>query len=186
MIVDEFFSDPHYTRQLINSVEMRDEKYDDGVTYPNIARLPDAVENEILRNMKFVVGHGFSPVLQFARYSFKGVTPPHWAHSDRNISQYLALIYLNDNKEAGKFGTVTLKHKQFGMEHHPTTDLLKDVLITHANKKDEWLVTFECPGTFNRCLILNADLIHASRGEFGSTKDDGRLVVSVFFNLEYP
>jgi hypothetical protein len=44
-------------------------------------------------------------------------------------------------------------------------------------------VTFECPAKFNRCFILDASLIHAALGEYGETKEDGRLVISVFFNV---
>lgn len=167
-------------------MDMRDEKYKDGVTYPNIARLPESVVAEIYENLQTIVGPAFTPVLSFARYSFKDGNPPHWAHSDRNIAQFLALIYLNDDKEAEKFGTCTLKHRELRFESHPDTDLEKQVLISHANKRDEWDVTFECPARYNRCFILNADLVHAAMGEYGSSRDNSRLVVSVFFNLEYP
>jgi hypothetical protein len=183
MIFDEFFAEPLRTKALINTMEMQDETYEDGVTYPNIAHLPLSVKDEIQKNMKQLVGPGFKEVLSFARYSFKDVVPPHWAHSDRNIAQFLALIYLNDDKESERFGTVCLRHKELGFETHPEKDFEKTALLGHANMRDEWEITFACPGRFNRCFILNADLIHAAMGEYGSRKEDGRLVVSVFFNL---
>lgn len=185
MIFDDFFKEPKRARALINQMEMRDEKYKDGVTYPNISRLPESVLDEIYTNMQFIVGPAFTPVLSFARYSFKGGNPPHWAHSDRNIAQFLGLIYLNEDAEAQRLGTCTLRHKELGFESHPDGEFERDILIGHANKRDMWEVTFECPAKFNRCLILNADLIHAAMGEHGSTKADGRLVVSCFFNLVY-
>lgn len=185
MIFDEFFEDPRRAKALINMQDMEDVKYDDGVTYPNIAHLPDSVAAEIKKNMHQIVGPAFTPVLSFARYTFEDTKPPHWAHSDGNIARFLALIYLNDGPDAEKFGTAVLKHKEFNFETHPTDDFQKEILLGHANKKDEWQITFECPARFNRCLLLNADLVHASMGEYGKDRGDGRLVISVFFDLVY-
>jgi hypothetical protein len=56
MIFDDFFEHPLTTRDIINAAEMESVKYDDGVTYPNIVRLPSSVENEILNNLKKVFG----------------------------------------------------------------------------------------------------------------------------------
>ncbi len=178
MIFDDFFKDPYRAKALINQMDMSDETYKDGVTYPNIARLPESVVDEIYTNMAFIVGPAFQPVLSFARYSFEGGNPPHWAHSDRQIANYLALIYLSEGA-----GTCVLRHKAMDFESHPESELKRAILLSHANKRDEWEVTYECPGRFNRCFILNADLIHAAVGEYGFTRRDGRLVVSVFFNL---
>lgn len=184
MIFDDFFAYPDRSKALINLQPMEHVEYEDGVTYPNIAVLPPIVQAEITHKLKRVFGPGVTEVLSFARYSFAGVTPPHWAHSDRNIAQFLALIYLNEGQD--NFGTCTLKHKIFGFETHPDTDFHKQVLLVDANIKSEWEVTFHCPARFNRLFIINADLIHAAMGEYGSTKEDGRLVVSFFFNANVP
>lgn len=181
MIFDDFFKDPRRAKALINMQEMKDIPYVDGVTYPNIAQLPPSVHQEMCDNLRTVVGPAFKEVISFARYSFESTHPPHWAHSDHEIAQFLALIYLNESEE---LGTCCLKHSELGFETHPQTDFHKQVLISHANYRQEWEQTFVCPGRFNRCLILNTELIHAAVGQFGSTRDDGRLVISVFFNLE--
>lgn len=183
MIFEDFFNNPHQTKRLIDSGDMRDEVYADGVIYPNIIRLPLPVEDEAYLNLSILLGP-IVPVLSFARYSFSNVKPPHWAHSDREIAQYVALIYLNDREDAEKFGTCTLRHKWYGLETHPHNNLLKSVLIADANRKNMWDVTFTCPGRFNRIFILNTELIHAACGEYGRSKEDGRLVVSVFFNFK--
>ena len=184
MIFDDFFKDPVKTKALVDQQEMKDVKYDlDGVVYPAVARLPESVEIEIQNNMRQIVGPRFDPVLAFARYSFKDVKPPHWAHSDNNISQFLALIYLNEDAETRNDGTVVLKHKEFKFESHPETDFHKQILLHHANSKEEWEETFRCPARFNRIFILNARLVHAAAGQYGSNRMDGRLVISVFFNL---
>lgn len=186
MIFDDFFKNPARTKALINSQEMFDAKYTDGVTYPNIAKLPDSVMDEIEENLRLIVGPRFTHVLSFARYSFADTKPPHWAHSDYNIAQFLGLIYLNDDAESFNAGTAVLRHKEFKFETHPESEFHKQILLHHANSRDEWEITFECPGRFNRLFILNAALVHAAMGEYGKSRDDGRLVISVFFNLRGP
>lgn len=153
----------------------------DGVTYPNIAMLPDSVGFEIEEKLRTIFGPTYKTVLTFARYSLANGTPPHWAHSDFNIAQFLGLIYLNEGKHG--HGTVTLKHRELGFERHPESELEKEVLLSHANKKDEWDVNFYCPAKFNRLFILDAALIHAAMSGYGDNRQDGRLVVSVFFNV---
>jgi hypothetical protein len=186
MIVDDFFTDPRSARVSINGQDMRDEVYKDGVTYPNIARLPRHILKEAEENLKSLFGPTVQLVLSFARYSFKHTKPPHWAHSDRDIAQFLALIYMNEDQEAEKFGTCTLKHISHGFDSHPQNEMQKEILLREANARQMWEKTFTCPGKYNRAFILNAELIHAALGEYGSSKDDGRLVISIFFNLELP
>lgn len=181
LIYDDFFDEPMRAKALINAAEMKDRIYDDGVVYPNIAMLPESVEEEIIKKLTGIFGPTFRKVISFARYSFEGVTPPHWAHSDFNIAQFLGMIYLNTGRD--EFGTATLRHRELGFERHPHTEFQKSILLGHANKKDEWEVTFQCPAKFNRLFILDASLVHAAMGEYGKTKEDGRLVVSIFFNV---
>lgn len=181
LIYDDFFGEPKRTRALIHRQDVRDILYNDGVTYPNIAQLPESVELEIEEKLRGIFGPTFSKAISFARYSFENVTPPHWAHSDFNIAQFLGMIYLNEDRE--DHGTVTLKHRELGFERHPESEFEKSVLLAHANKHDEWEVTFNCPAKFNRLFILDAAMIHAAMSGYGSAKEDGRLVVSVFFNV---
>lgn len=182
MIFDDFFKDPLKVREDVMKQEATDRTYMDGVTYPHIALLPVDVLAEVYENLSFIVGPKFDTKLAFARYSFEGITPPHWAHSDREISQFLALIYLTEGL-AEKYGTLLLRHTLLDFESHPDGKVERRALLHDANKPHLWDRVFECPGKFNRCFILNADLIHAAAGQFGTTKDDGRLVISVFFNL---
>lgn len=180
MIFDDFFADPVRVREIIHAAEMKDIEYSDGVTYPNITLLPEEVEKETIQNLESVFGP-ITPVISFARYSFAGGKPPHWAHSDREIAEFLALIYLSH--DGGHFGTSVLNHKEFTIDQHPDNDFGKKVLLEDANRKEAWKIVYTCPSKFNRLFVLNADLIHAAMGEYGKDKDDGRLVISVFFNL---
>lgn len=183
MIFDDFFSDPAGVRADIDAADMADIKYQhDGVVYPNIVLLPASVREEVVRGLERVFGP-IAVELAFARYSFKDTKPPHWAHSDREIADFLALIYLSQGDEAA--GTACVRHKIHKIETHPTSEFHKRVLIDHANKRDQWDVTFNCPEKFNRLLILNTELVHAAMGEYGAGREDGRLVISVFFNAGF-
>lgn len=171
---------PKDTKARIDSVPMEDIKHSDGVVYPNIARLPFTVEDELKRNLENIFGP-ITPVLSFARYSFETQIPPHWAHSDREISEFIALIYLSEGPSPS--GTFALRHQELGFETHPTKEEDRNALIEDSNKLEMWDFTFECPAKFNRLLILNNDLIHAAGRSYGTTRDDGRLVISCFFNI---
>lgn len=185
MIVDDFFKDPRKVRSTLDQIEMKDYQFDmDGVTYPNIIRLPKAIENEIHENLISLFGPSFREVLSFGRYSFETTKPPHWAHSDRNIAQFLALIYLTPGLEAEQFGTATLTHVKTGLSKHPANEKERKILLSEANDFDAWDINHRCSAIFNRCFILNADLIHAALGEYGKDQTDGRLVISIFFDME--
>ena len=180
MIFDEFFEDPMLTRGLILDRGHRDVTYRDGVTYPNVSELPMSVETEALASLEKI----FGPVtmkLAFARYSFASTKPPHWAHSDREIAQYLALIYMSEDD--GEFGTAVVRHKDFNFEIHPTDPTEQTILLRDANDREKWQITYTCPSRFNRLFVLSADLVHAAMGEYGKAKDDGRLVLSIFFDV---
>ncbi len=184
MVFDDFFDDPRRAKALIDMQEMKDELYADGVTYPNIIRLPESIQDEISQKMQFIVGPAFREVLSFGRYSFENTEPPHWAHSDHNIAGYLGLIYLSHPPSTDRgVGTYLLRHKAFEFETHPAHEFYKEILLGGANHKDEWEITFECPGRYNRIFLLNSEFIHAAGDAYGTDKDDGRLVLSVFFNL---
>ena len=135
LIFDDFFSAPLNVKHVINAQPMEDIKYQDGVVYPNIAMIPPAVQEEIITKLENV----FGPIdvkLLFARYSFAGTKPPHWAHSDREIAEFLGLIYLNvDHPECG---TAVLRHIEHGFENHPTDPEMQKVLIADANNRDQW------------------------------------------------
>ena len=181
MIFDDFFEDPMLVRGKILERGHRDVPYRDGVTYPNVSELPYDVENEALANLEKIFGP-ITMKLAFARYSFADTEPPHWAHSDREIAQYLALIYMSEGG-VGETGTAVVRHKQFGFETHPSDPTEQTYLLRDANDRNRWQITYVCPSRFNRLFVLSADLVHAAMGEYGKTKEDGRLVLSIFFDV---
>lgn len=181
MIFDDFFENPEEVKRMIDAAPMKDIKFGlDGVTYPNITELPHPVFMNARDNLEQIFGP-ITPKVWFARYSFENSKPPHWAHSDREISQYLALVYLSEGPPPS--GTFALRHQALGFETHPTKEDERKALIEDSNNLEAWDFTFECPAKFNRLLILNNDFIHAAGNPYGTTKEDGRLVISLFFDI---
>ncbi len=183
MIVENFFEKPRIVRDILDMSEMKDHKFSDGVTYPNIVKLAEVIQLEVDDNMMKLFGPMYKPVLSFGRYSFENTKPPHWAHSDRNIAEFLVLIYLTPGREAEEFGTATLEHISTGLTSHPNNETERALVLNEANKQDAWRIDHVCRAKFNRAFILNANLIHAALGECGTERNDGRLVITQFFNL---
>lgn len=182
-IYDNFFEDPLHVRDLIHEAPMADHTASDGVTYPGITVLPTPVHKEMTDKLKTLLGPGFEENVSFARYSFETMQPPHWAHSDRNMTQFLCLIYLNPVNTPESYGTYLVRHKRYGFETHPQTDGHKQILMRDSNEFSKWNTVFYCPSKLNRAFVLNASYLHASAGRFGKTREDSRLVITCFFNL---
>lgn len=184
-IYDDFFDYPLRVKRACDQVPMMDYPASDGVTYPGIIELPERVKNEVHNKLTFLFGHKFSPQLTFGRYSLNEMQPPNWAHSDGNMAQYLALVYLSDTRgdKSQISGTYFLTH-EMGFEMHPRTNREKDVLLHDSNNRAVWQKTYYCPSKFNRLFVLSADYIHAAGQSYGTDQLSGRFVISCFFNLE--
>lgn len=184
MIFDDFFDNPNKAKSLCDEMPLMDYPASDGVVYPGIIMLPPPVEKEVKEKFKSIFGVLFKPQLIFGRYSLNTMNPPNWAHSDRNMASHLGLIYLSGSPVGNEHGTYMLRHTDTGMETHPQSSKDMTILLEDSNDKELWEQTYYCPAKFNRLFILNADYIHAAGKSFGSEQATGRLVISVFFNLE--
>lgn len=183
MIIDQFFDHPYAVRACLVESEMRDEVASDGVVYPGIVRLAPFIEAEIKAKINYLFqGRLKGDPLMFARYSMKGMKPPHWAHSDFEMAQFVGLIYMNDLPREVP-GTFLVRHNQIGLETHPETDEQVEILRRDSNNKSRWDKVFHCPAIFNRMFIVNGHRLHAAGPSFGHTKQDARLVCTVFFAL---
>jgi hypothetical protein len=182
-VYDDFFDNPESVRKFLEAEPMKDEIAEDGVTYPGIVRLPEIITNEIRKKTEKIIPD-VNISLMFARYSFSQMLPPHWAHSDKEMADFVGLIYLSPKADEMKDGTLLLRHKVYDLETHPEEGGMRDILIKHANTLDMWEETFYFPARYNRMAILSADYIHAAASRFGFNKDEARLVITVFFKLK--
>lgn len=180
MVMDNFFNNPNKARQLILNEPMVDYPANDGVTYPGIVVLPKVLEADLNQKFIQIFGNGFSPNLMFARHSYRDMNPPHWAHSDRDMTQMVGLIYLSHRKTCG---THLVKHKETGMFTHPEDEKGKEILMRDSNDRSKWKITDTFNSKYNRLVVLNAKYLHAAAGQYGNNRANSRLVLSVFFNL---
>lgn len=155
----------------------------DNVTYPGIVELPDSIKDDLIDKFEDLYGDSFHPRLMFARHSYEKMSPPHWAHSDLNMAKYVGLIYLSPTDYPWD-GTYCLRHKKTGLEVHPRNQKEIDIVIGDSNNKDLWDTIYTCPSRFNRLFVLNARYIHAAAYRYGDSRENSRLVLSVFFDLK--
>lgn len=182
LVIDDFLHYPEITRDLFKELPMMDYLASDNVTYPGIVETPDSVNQEI----KFKLSKYFNleVIYSFGRYSFEDMDPPNWAHSDREMAEYLALLYLGPPNGTEFCGTLLVRHRRLGFDTHPINELELSALQEDSNNRDKWEVTYNFPSRYNRMVILNANYIHAAAGSYGTNHDNGRLVLSTFFRLK--
>lgn len=181
-IYDGFFNDPDFVRSSLLKEPMNNEVASDGVTHPGIVKIPPFLHNDLLLKLNQIYG----PVeinLAFARHSYESMPPPNWAHSDMNMTQYVGLVYLSPVDYPWD-GTHFCRHKLTKLETHPENEAQMQTLLQDGGDPKRWLITYTCPSRYNRMFMFNAKHIHAAAYRFGDTRDNSRLVLSVFFNIK--
>lgn len=161
----------------------------DNVLYPDISiKIPEEVRLEINSKALMAVTQNenafIEPKALFMRMSKTGVHVPHQAHTDKNIADYTLLLYLNKDEDC-QGGTDVLEHIE-GMKIHPQTEEEIELWKRDTNTPEQWIKTGFCPMKFNRAFILRSDLFHRAQplGGFGDTNENGRLVLTLFFNIK--
>lgn len=181
-IIDDFLDQPDSVRKTIIESPMKDHEGPDGVTYPGIVELSDTLKEYIAKQFASLYRGVFQEKLMFARHSYSNMKPPHWAHSDRNLCQYVGLIYLSA-VDWPQDGTYLVRHRGLNLETHPTSEIDAKIIMEDSNKRSKWDITMTVPSRYNRLLVLNADYMHAATESFGTNRVNSRLVLSVFFDL---
>lgn len=183
---DKFFENIEQVSNDILSGEFKDIQNPlDGVTYPSINEdIPSYIFAELLIKLSQALNEDIVPVVMFARATTKN-TPeaPHKIHSDKIMAQYSAHVYLSKEWPDGS-GTSFWAHKTEGGVHLDSTDA--ETIKKDQNSQDNWTWQFTCQGFQNRILIHNACFFHRADpvGGWGETPKDGRVVLTLFFNIE--
>lgn len=184
-IVDDFLDDFAAVRKAADKITFKDETNPvDGVVYPHIFRdIPPGLAREIETKLMLLVSRPIVIKTMFVRLSPLGVNPPHFAHTDAVMGDYSAMLYLN-RQEHCQGGTAVLRHES-GMDLHPSNAAEVATWTRDTNDESKWMITDYCPMAPNRIFLFRSDLFHAalSRQGFGSNARDGRMVLTVFFNV---
>jgi hypothetical protein len=169
-------------RQHALGLDYRGEIGPDGVEYPNISGdVSLAARGDLEYALTRALGEAIDVKLCFFRLSLADTVAPHWAHTDTIISDYLALLYLTRDEDC-RGGTAIVEHVS-GMKKHPRTKTELATWREDTNRPERWVPKTIAPMKFNRLVILPTDVFHAATPQgFGSSVEDGRLVLITFFS----
>jgi len=183
VVLDDFFLNP---QKMLSGVQ-EDGFSDivsqwDGVTYPGICKL-DWFSNYMAERMNFMFGEKIEGVTCFARITSSAQKPaPNQIHPDTVMSQYACLIYLSEVWPEGS-GTSFWEHKKQGRLHTELSN--HEELQRDSNDRSKWTEYYRVQGKQNRALIYDSRLFHCAEpvGGFGHNAQDGRIVLTYFFNM---
>ena len=105
-------------------------------------------------------------------------------HTDDSMGSLSFMLYLNRNEHCIG-GTSFVAHKKTGLNSAPTNQKQVEVWRQDTNNFDAWAITGMCPMVENRAAIFEASKMHRALpvGGFGKGAEDGRLVLTMFFDL---
>ncbi len=160
----------------------------DGIKYPFI-------DTSVAEEHRDEIGIGLVGLLDrplkinwlFTRLSPEGVVAPHQVHTDASMGQYSAMIYMNYDIHARRYGmgTSILKHRNGTLNEHPTDAIGEGLWARDCNMPDRWLTTAFCPARENRAFVFDSKLLHRAEplGGFGLARENARCVMTCFFDV---
>lgn len=117
--------------------------------------------------------------LSFFRESPDGQVEPNFIHTDRDMGDWTAILYLNERPYNGD-GTIFWRDKKTGEVVSTETDV-------HAegerwNEPGRFEVATHVAAKFNRCVVFSAPLFHSRAlfDNYGTAGHDARLIQIVF------
>lgn len=155
----------------------------DKVFYPGVSLdIPNNVRHEVQEKIENIEGHKINVNALFLRMSVEGVKAPHQAHTDTIMGDKSFMLYLNKEEDC-QGGTSLVQHES-GLYREPCCESSVQVWKSDHSNKDKWSVTDICEMKENKACIFDAQLMHRAEpvNGFGSTPEDGRLVLTVFFS----
>lgn len=156
----------------------------DGVFYPGVTTdIPEVVRQEVVEKVQSLMGQQVTMNSMFLRLSTEGTYAPHQAHTDALMGQLSLMLYLNREEDC-QGGTSFLMHED-GMSSTPNNTAELETWENDHSNPDKWEAVSLCEMEPNRACIFDANLMHRAEpvGGFGEGPADGRLVLTMFFDL---
>lgn len=122
-----------------------------------------------------------TPTLSFFRKSPVGQLEPNYVHTDRDMGDWTAILYLNPKPAPGD-GTTFWRHIPTGAFSSVTHDTVALEDEYHAwRDPSQWEPLMEIEAKFGRAVVFAAERFHSRAiAENYGTGDDARLVQIVF------
>ena len=180
-VYDDFLPNPNSVRSRGIRAKYSNFAGKDGEIYKRVSEITIP---EVVDALNVAMGRPIELLGMAYRLNYAGELPNHAIHSDLGWGTYAAVIYLSTPPDHILSGTAFWKHHT-GPDRikRGEEDVYKDVIADWDNEA-AWEQTAFVPSRFNRASIYRSELFH-SRWPFeayGSSPDDGRLIVVAFFN----
>ena len=182
--IDNFISDYASFRNYCDGLDYEGiENPIDGIFYPGVTlNIPAPIKEEVKHKIEETVGRAITVNFMFMRLSTKGTKAPHQAHTDSTMGEKSLMLYLNREKDCAG-GTSFVEHWT-GMDTDPATEKELNIWLSDHSKPDKWAIRKMFKMKENAGCIFNAPMMHRAEpiGGFGDSPEDGRLVLTAFFN----
>ena len=175
LVYDDVLADPEAYRAAVLA-----RPFGDQVVGPDVFHGIQLDEDETFPG--WIVGRfpQLTPTLSFFRQSPLGQREPNYIHTDGDMGQWTALLYLNPRPDPGD-GTIFWRHVSGALGSDAPDDVA--LLDNRQTWKDltQWEPVGHVDAKFGRALLFEADRFHsrAIAKNYG-TGDDARLVQVVF------
>lgn len=199
MIVDDFLTDPWAARRAALALD-----YDPARQHGNFpglnstARLDTAaLDAAVSRLLGLKLGAAPGTQHGACRLTRKGDKGRSGVHIDP--AAYSGILYLSRPEDCARpdaGGTDFFRHKRTGLEavpHDPAklaasgygdaNALIADVVNKDTTIPARWERTLRVPARFNRLLLFSPWQFHNAAPGFGTTPEDSRLVMLLFFGV---
>jgi Family of unknown function (DUF6445) len=197
LIIDDFLKDPWAARRAALALE-----YDPAKQHGNFPGLNSSapldmagVNSAVSRLLGTPMTGAPGTQHGHCRLTLKGDRGKSGVHIDP--AAYSGILYLSrpeDCAKPGAGGTDFFRHRRTGLEAVPqdpariaasgygeVNALIEDVVNKDTTLPAKWERTMRVPARFNRLLLFSPWQFHNAAPGFGTTADDGRLVMLLFF-----
>ena len=181
VVVDDFLDSPGEIRGIGVNALYEDLQMQDGVTYKRVSpqTIPEVVEKveALLRRKIDLLGMGF-------RLNYEGETPNNEIHADLGWGKYALVLYLNEPPAGIQSGTGFWRHLSGAERIRHGETKVYEAVKDDWNDADKWEQTKFVSAKYNSAIIYRSELFHSRWPfeAFGSTPEDGRLIVVAFFS----
>jgi len=177
LVFDDVLADVDAYRQAALTQHFTSVELAPGQTFHGIAM----VEDTTLLTWLETHCPGLEPTLTFFRLSPLGQPEPNYIHTDRDMGDWTAILYLNPRPPAGD-GTTFWRNRSTGATESLTNDsqALVDEQATWRDAS-QWEVSVAIPARFGRVVVFPAARYHSrSIPDNYGYGDEARLIQVVF------
>jgi hypothetical protein len=190
IITDDFYQNPDEVREYALSQE-----FSVRGNYPGQRTSPvfyDGLKNSI----QYIIQQAGGKITQFEEFDYNTafqyttIEDKSWIHADQT-TKWAGVCYLTPAAPITA-GTALYKHKETGLYKAATNpdgsynkELMDKIYEKDCNDVSKWEMVDIVGNKYNRLVLYRGDLFHSSLDYFGTSKYNGRLFQTFFFNTEF-